>query len=197
MLKTFNITRKMANMAIGKKKIIIVSVVIVILAVLIAVTTAIMTGLNKPQNVLKALRESVDLEIKGFVYTEVGEANMKWEVTAETATYDRKQNLAILDQVQIKLTTADGKVFEMSADKGQMDTEKKDIEIKGNVVIHSDAGDRFTTDYIYYSDLQKKFYTDAPVTVENERMKITGKGMALLMDKGELNIPSTVKAIVN
>ena len=184
-------------MTLGRKKIIIGSIVITLMAVLIVVAIVIMAGLNKPQNMLKALQESVDLEIKGFVYTEVGKANMKWEVRAETAFYDRKQNLAVLDQVQMKLTTADGKIFEMSADHGQMHTEKKDIEIKGNVVILSDAGDRFSTEHIYYSDVQKKFYTDAPVTIENGRMKITGKGMALLMNKGELNISSNVKATIN
>jgi len=110
---------------------------------------------------LKALPD-VDLKIKGFVYTEVGEANVKWEVTAETATYSKKQNLAVFDRVQIKLTTSDSKVFVMSADKGQMFTDKnnieiKKIEIKGNVVIISDAGDRFSTDHLSYNDAEKSF----------------------------------------
>ena len=181
----------------NKKKIIISSIAVIFLLVLIAFIVMVKVSINKPQNILKTLQDGVDLEIKGFVYTEVGEANTKWEVKAETATYDKKQNLAILDKVQIRLTTADGKVFEMIADKGQIQTEKKDIEIKGNVVINSDSGDRFSTDYIHYSDAQKKFYTDAPVTMENQRMKITGKGMALFMNKGELNIPSSVKATIN
>jgi LPS export ABC transporter protein LptC len=146
---------------------------------------------------LKALQNSVDLQIKGFVYTEVGEANAKWEVKAETATYNKKQNLAVFDKVQIKLTTSDGKVFVMVADKGRMLIKEKNIEIKGNVVINSENGDKFSTDYLNYNDTEKKFYTDAPVTMENKRMKITGRGLALFMNKGELNIPSMVKAKIN
>jgi hypothetical protein len=33
--------------------------------------------------------------------------------------------------------------------------------------------------------------------MENKRMKITGQGLSLFMNKGELNIPSMVKAKIN
>jgi LPS export ABC transporter protein LptC len=164
-------------------------------AVITAVVTVKFNG-KKPGNLLKALPD-VDLQIKGFTYTEVGEANAKWEVKAETATYNKKQNLAVFDRVQIKLTTSDSKVFVMSADKGQMLTDKKNIEIKGNVVIISDTGDKFSTDHLNYNNAEKKFYTDAPVTMENKRMKITGVGLTLFMNTGELNLSSMVKAKIN
>ena len=188
-------------MKLSKKTIIISSIVVVLIAILITAVAIIKIKVNKPGNLLKALPD-VDLKIKGFVYTEVGEANVKWEVTAETATYSKKQNLAVFDRVQIKLTTSDSKVFVMSADKGQMFTDKnnieiKKIEIKGNVVIISDAGDRFSTDHLSYNDAEKKFYTDAPVTMENKRMKITGVGLTLFMNNGELNLSSLVKAKIN
>ena len=184
-------------MKLGRKKVIISSIAVVSLVILIAVVAIIRTNVNKPKNLLKVLQNSVDLQIKGFVYTEVGEANAKWEVKAQTATYNKKQELAVLEMVQIKLTTSDGKVFLMSADKGQMLTKEKNIEIKGNVVITSADGDRFSTDHLNYSDAEKKFYTDAPVTMENARMKITGKGLTLFMNDGRLNIPSMVKAKIN
>jgi len=66
--------------------------------------------------------------------------------------------------------------------------------MKGNVIINSENGDKFFTDYLNYNDAEKKFYTDAPVTMKNDRMKITGRGLALFMNKGELHIPSMVKA---
>ncbi len=183
-------------MKLNKKTIIISSIVVVLIAILITAVAIIKINVNKPRNLLKALPD-VDLKIKGFVYTEVGEANVKWEVKAETATYNKKQNLAVFDRVQIKLTTSDGKVFIMKGDKGLMFTDTKNIEIKDNVVIISDAGDRFSTDHLSYSDAEKKFYTDAPVTMENKRMKITGVGLTLLMNTGELNLSSLVKAKIN
>ncbi len=163
---------------------------------MITAISIIKIKINKPVNLLKALPD-VDLKIKGFNYTDVGEANAKWEVKADTATYDKKQNLAVFDRVQIKLTTSDGKVFEMSADKGRMFTDKKNIEIENNVVIISDTGAKFSTDHLSYNDAEKKFYTDAPVTMGNKSMKITGRGLTIFINKGELSIPSMVKATIN
>lgn len=184
-------------MKLSKKKIILLSVSVVVLAAAIVLTVVIRAINEKPKNILKILPDHVDLQIKDFIYTEVGEANAKWEVKAHTAQYLKKQNLALFDQVQIKLTTAGKKVYVMTGNKGQMLTDKKDIEIKGDVVIVSESGDRFTTDYLKYSDAEKKFYTDAPVVMENQRMKITGKGLSLFMNTGELNLLSSVKAKIN
>lgn len=183
-------------MKINKKKTIILSGLVFVLAVVV-ITVVIKNISDKPKNILKILPDHVDLQIKDFIYTEVGAANSKWEVKAQTAQYNKKQNLALFDQVQIKLTTAEKKVYVMTGDKGQMLTDKKDIEIKGNVIIVSDSGDHFTTDYLKYSDAEKKFYTDAPVIMENKRMKIKGIGLTLFINTGELNLSSSVKAKIN
>jgi LPS export ABC transporter protein LptC len=176
------------------KRTIIISSILVVVAVAVGSAVVIKNIGIKPENILKKLPDNVDLQIKDFVYTEVGEANSKWEVKAKTAQYVKKQNLALFDQVQIKLTTAQNKVYMMTGDTGRMLTDKKDIEIKGHVVIVSDSGDRFTTDHLNYSDAEKKFYTSAPVTVENRQMKIQGVGLTIFMNTGELNLSSSVKA---
>lgn len=184
-------------MNLSRKTIIITSIGIIAIAALISVFVVNKSKVNKTEAIVKQLQNSVDLKIKGFVYTEVGAAGSKWEVKAETATYEKDQKIAELDKVNVKLVTSDGHVYEMSADKGQAMTQEKNIEIKGNVVVKSDNGDRFFTEYIKYSDAEKKFYTDAPVRMENKRMKITGNGLVIFMNKGELSIPSAVKAIIN
>ncbi|HUN55494.1 MAG TPA: LPS export ABC transporter periplasmic protein LptC [Smithella sp.] len=184
-------------MKLRKKTIIISLISIVFLVILIAVAAVIKNDASKPKNLLKALEEGVDLKFKGFNFTEVNEANAKWEVKADTATYDKKQDLAVLENVHIRLTTSDGKVFLMSADKGQILTKEKNIEIKGNVVITSDNNDRFSTDHLSYNNAEKKFYTDAPVVMQNKRMKLTGTGLTLYINDGKLSIPSMVKAKIN
>jgi len=184
-------------MKLQKKTIFISSISVIVLIIVVAIVVVLNKISEKPKNVLKILPDHIDLQIKDFIYTEVGEANSKWEVKAQTAQYNKKQNLALFDKVQIKLTTAENKVYVMTGDQGQMLTDKKDIEIKGNVVIVSDAGDRVTTDILKYSDSEKKFYTDAPVTMENKRMTIKGTGLTLFRNTGELNLSSSVKARIN
>ena len=184
-------------MKLNKRTVIIWSVIAVVAVTMVIGSIVIIKNIGiKSENILKKLPDNVDLQIKDFVYTEVGEANSKWEIKAKSAQYVKKQNLALFDQVQIKLTTTQNKVYIMTGDKGQMLTDKKDIEIKGHVVIVSDSGDRFTTDHLNYSDAEKKFYTDASVLMENKKMKIQGVGLTILMNSGELNLSSSVKAII-
>lgn len=122
------------------KKTRIISIIIIACVVIGAVALVIINNAyEKPRNIVRILPERIDLQIKDFVYTEVGEANSKWEVKAESAQYIKKENLALFDQVKMKLTTSEGKVFIMTGDKGQMHTDKKDVQIKGNVVIISDT----------------------------------------------------------
>ncbi|HPV51072.1 MAG TPA: hypothetical protein PLN37_03285, partial [Smithella sp.] len=56
-----------------KKTIVFFSVVTVFLAVFLAAFLIFRDSINKPKTLLKALQDNVDLQIKGFVYTEVGE----------------------------------------------------------------------------------------------------------------------------
>jgi LPS export ABC transporter protein LptC len=180
------------------KKTRIISIILIIFVVITVVVLVIINNIyDKPKNIIKILPDYVDLQIKDFIYTEVGEANSKWEVKAESAKYIKKENLALFDRVKIKLTTSEGKIFIMTGDKGQMLTDKKDIQIKGNVIIVSDTGDRFSTDYLNFNDAEKKFYTDAPVTMEQKRMKIKGTGLTLYIKTGELKLSSLVKAKIN
>lgn len=181
-------------MKLNRKTILISLIVIACVVVVIIVAVIFKIKDTRTKDLLKALPEQIDVQIKGFVYTEVGEGDSQWEMKADTATYYKKQNLALFDRVQIKLKMSDGKSFIMTADKGQMNTEAKDVEIRGNVVITSDAGDKFYTDYLNYSDEERKFFTNAPVTMENKRMKIKGVGLTLFIKKGQLNLSSMVKA---
>jgi LPS export ABC transporter protein LptC len=184
------------HLKLSSKKIVVLSLVIFAFLVSGSVVLLYRSGWNKTESGLKIIPGNIDLEIKEFVYTEIGEHKTKWEVKAHSATYDKKRNLAWMDKVKIKLTMADGKVFEMSADKGQMDTKKKDVQISGSVVILSNSGDKFMTDDICYSDQEKKFFTDSPIIMENNGMRITGRGMVLYMNKGQLKIPSEVRATI-
>ena len=177
-------------------KITAVAIIIAIVAAG-AIFTIIKYHGGKKANIIKILPDEADVRIQDFIFTEVGQKNTKWEVRAKTAQYQKKINLAVFEHVQITLTTKEGKVFVMTGDEGRMQTETKDVELKGHVVGTSDTGDRFLTDYLFYNDTQKKVYTDAPVTMDGKKMKIQGVGLSIYIDKGELLLASHVKAKIN
>jgi LPS export ABC transporter protein LptC len=177
------------------KKAKIITLAVLIIALIAAAVFFVMREIGeKKASVIKISPDQPDVTIQDFIYSEVGKDNIQWEIRAKTAIYKKKQNLALFDQVQVKLTTDKGKIFNMTGDKGEMLTDKKDVEIKGHVVISSDTGETFLTDHVHYSDAQRVIHTEAPIVMESKRIKIQGVGLTILMDKGELTLASGVKA---
>lgn len=178
----------------SKKTKIVLGLIIAAVALTSVVTLVAKKHLKSTETILKIMPDDADFRMKDFIFTEVSQQQLQIEVRAEVAEYNKKQNLAIFDQVHIKLTTKEGKVFIMTGDKGEMDTKTKAMKMEGNVVVLSDANDRFMTDYLQYEDSDKKIFTDAPVTIENERMKIQGVGLQVHINRGELTLSSSVRA---
>ena len=178
----------------GRKTVIAGMVLVLILAVAYFLSKQV--GKKPGKELLKIMSDKVDLNVKDVHYTDVSESGSKWEVRADTARYIRSANLALFDNVKVKLFMTNGKEFVLRADTGEMKTDTKDMTVSGNVVIVSNNGDRFTTAYLMYSDTSKRFQTDAPVEMENRRTKVTGVGMWLSLKEENAAILSGVKAVI-
>ena len=131
--------------------------IVAILTVILSVTAILAIGLRRaPEKaLLKIMSDRVDLQVKNVHYTEVGNSGMKWEITADTARYQKKENLALFEKVKVRLMMKDGRVFVMNGDRGRLNTQSRDVEIEGNVGIVSENGDRISTDRLLYRDAGK------------------------------------------
>jgi LPS export ABC transporter protein LptC len=176
----------------GRKTVLIV----VILAAVLA-TAAIIT-FNIPKEpekaLLKVMSDRVDLQVRNVRFTDVGDSGMKWEIVADTARYQKTDNLVFLEKLTIKLVTKDGRIFTMTGDQGKLNTESRDMEIDGNVNIVSDHGDRFRTDHLRYLNAAKLIETDDPVVMENKSIRVSGVGMTLSVEEKKVVLLSRVRA---
>jgi LPS export ABC transporter protein LptC len=182
-------------MKINRKKFVIAGILLVSIA---AVSYFLKMQVDKipGKALLKIMSDEVDLQVKNVHYTDVSDKGSKWEVSADTVRYIRNGNRALFDKVTIKLILLNGKEYVLHADKGDMKTDTNDMTVSGNVVVVSNNGDRFTTDYLEYSDSLRQFQTDAPVEMGNQRTKIKGVGMKLSLNDESASILSGVKAVI-
>lgn len=169
---------------------------LLLVAVLVVMLVRFVTGERKVPSgsSLKVLSDKVDVEIKDVLYTEIGDGDLKWEIKADAVRYVKKDNLAVFDNVTVRLITAEGRTFVMTGDKGEFKTDKKDIKVEGHVRVVTDQGDTFTTDHLSYANSEKKIYTDAPVTLEDYRIQISGHGMDLSVKNQNLSLLAKVRA---
>ena len=170
--------------------------IVAILTVILSVTAILAIGLRRaPEKaLLKIMSDRVDLQVKNVRYTDVGDSGMTWEITADTARYRKKENLALFEKVKVRLVMKDGRVFVMIGDRGQLNTQSRDMEIEGNVGIVSENGERFATDRLLYLDAGKRIETDRPVVMENRSVRISGVGMILTLDDKKVTLLSQVRA---
>jgi LPS export ABC transporter protein LptC len=170
--------------------------IVAILTVILSVTAILAIGLRRaPEKaLLKIMSDGVDLQVKNVRYTEVGDSGMTWEITADTARYQKKENLALFEKVKVRLVMKDGRVVVMNGDRGRLNTQSRDMEIEGNVDIVSENGDRISTDRLLYRNAERRIETDRPVVMENGSVRISGVGMILTMDEKKVTLLSQVRA---
>ena len=163
-------------------------------ALCVAVIVGIGLRRDAGKSLLKVMSDRIDLQVRNVHYTEVGDSGMKWEIKADAARYQKKENLALFDNLAVKLILKDGQTFVMTGDRGRLNTESRDMELEGNVGIVSENGDRFTTDRLRYRNADRVVETDRPVAMENGSVRVSGVGMVVSLDGRTVTILSQVKA---
>jgi LPS export ABC transporter protein LptC len=176
----------------GRKTVLIV----VILAAVLSAAAVVIVSIPKEagKEPLKIISDHVDLQVRNIRFTEVGDANMTLEITAEVARYQKKEKLAFFDKPTVKLLLKDGRTFIMTGDRGRFNTDSKDMEIEGHVGIVSENGDRFATDRLRYSNAGKSIETEGSVVMENKRIRVSGVGMTLSLEEKKVALLSQVRA---
>jgi LPS export ABC transporter protein LptC len=147
--------------------------------------------------ILTVFSDKADIEIKNFHFTEVGDPELIWEIDAKGARYMRDENIALFDDVRVRLTLSDGRSYLMTGREGTLQTDTKDIDISGDVSIVSDEGGQFGTDYLKYSYSERTIYTEEDITMKNSSLKARGKGMTLSLKDRRISLLSNVDVIID
>jgi LPS export ABC transporter protein LptC len=174
-------------------------VIIVVIAVVIssALLSLLLMKEKETEGVIKLIADKADLYVRDFHLTEVGDPDNTWDIRAESARYARNDKVVILDGVAVAMTMSDGRVYRMKGDEGTFHTDSKDMMITGNVEIVSENGDRMTTDFIRYSDREKKASTTDMVTLKNDYLTLRGVGLTVLLKKKQVTLLSKVDAVID
>lgn len=79
----------------------------------------------------------------------------------------------------------------IKADTAYYYEKKKLWELKGNVQIHSQRGDKFSTQQLYWDENKKRIYSEKFIQIEQEDKMITGYGFESNQELTEYEIKNT------
>lgn len=147
---------------------------------------------------LKVLSEKVDLQIRDFHYTEVGSPDLTWEINADTATYMKKDEVTLFENVKVRLVFSNGDVYVITGKKGILHTGTKDMDIEGDVRARSNDGAQFETDTLHYVDNAGNgtVRTEDPVKMTRPGIDVRGTGMRLFLREKKVVLLSKVTALI-
>jgi LPS export ABC transporter protein LptC len=172
--------------------------VVVIAAVVVAAVSSkkkqIVTKTDMPQT---AGKNAPNIELKNVAYSTTNIDNFKeWDLNAESAQYLQGEKRVLLDNLAVNVYRPDGKIYRIRGQKGEFNTESRDIKIRG--AVHGVMPDNTTiqTESIDYDHEKRLITTQDKVFIQRgTKFALEGKGVIVDLAKEKMTILSNVKAL--
>ncbi|HIJ87250.1 MAG TPA: LPS export ABC transporter periplasmic protein LptC [Desulfuromonadales bacterium] len=153
---------------------------------------------SKPvPSIVQQLPQNIDIALNKARFSEIQESLLVWELVAERAEYDKTGDMAYLKDIRMEFqkTPSQGAIT-VTADSGEYFFAKKDILLKGNVLVVTDKDARFDTEQIAYIGALDQFTTKAPVLFRQQRIQLSATGMDFGVKSQKANFKSLVVASI-
>jgi LPS export ABC transporter protein LptC len=116
------------------------------------------------------------IRMEKFALRDTERYQTRWEILADAAQVDPRVNATTLEGVHLTLFSAKHGTVEVTARRGVIQNESKDMQVCGDVRLV--MGDEFalTTECLQWNASEQALATDTPVTVEMGSLRVEGQG---------------------
>jgi lipopolysaccharide export system protein LptC len=140
--------------------------------------------------------QQAEYQIREVHINETLEGNLRWTLNADQAeVYDQK-GITVLRKVVVQVFSRDGD-WTVTSDEGTLDNSRRDVSLKGNVVIRSSDGLEMRTPTLGWNNEQRALATDDNVQISREGTTITGKGLVVQMKEETAEVRRNVRVVIN
>lgn len=145
---------------------------------------------------VSVLGTDADLRIDKAHMVQNNKGRKDWEMWADTALVYRKKDETHLQNLRIHLYARDGKPTYVTAQRGVLGNQTRDITVTGNVVIRTSDGVTLQTEALYYSPKEHRVVSESPIIMEGETFRLTGVGLNGDTQEGRYVLRENVRAII-
>ena len=140
--------------------------------------------------------QQAEYQIKEVHINETLEGNLRWTLNADQAeVYDQK-GITVMRKVVVQVFSRDGD-WTVTSDEGTLDNNRRDVSLKGNVIIRSSDGLEMRTPTLGWNNEQRALATDDDVQISREGTTITGKGLSVQMKEETAEVRRNVRVVIN
>ena len=138
-----------------------------------------------------------DLEIiKNLSITETNGEYLTWELLADSAIINKKENLIRLTKLILFYHLSSGENIELTGDKGIADLSHKQISIYGNITAKSEHGIDLKTEALTWDAMGKTLTTKNPFEIMQSDIIFSGTGLHADLALKKINFLKGVKTVI-
>jgi LPS export ABC transporter protein LptC len=139
--------------------------------------------------------QQAEYQIKEIHINETLEGNLRWTLNADQAeVYDQK-GVTLMRKVTVQVFSKDGD-WTVTSDEGTLDNNRRDVALKGNVIIRSSDGLEMRCSTLAWDNEKRALSTQDPVTINRQGTTITGKGLTVQMQEETAAIQEKVRVVI-
>jgi LPS export ABC transporter protein LptC len=136
-----------------------------------------------------------DYRITEIHIDETLEGNLRWSLDADRADVYDQRGRTHLRRVTVRVYSQDA-VWTVTGDQGILDHDRRDVSVRGNVVVTSDDGLTLRTAALYWRNEDRVLSTDGPVEITRAGTTITGRGLDVRMREQEATLAHDVRVVI-
>ncbi len=147
---------------------------------------------RRPLATVEAIDAAADMNLGKIHQTATRDGIREWDLTAGSAKYRDDRKEVVLEAVAVTFFLEDGQEVALSADRGALQTQSKNIAVDGNVVV-TNRGYRMQTEALTYRHEDRIVRADSPVAISGGSLHLTGDSLLIDLAAQEAELRGGVK----
>ena len=169
-----------------KLKLFLLAFIVIALTAVIAVFINYRRILENPEKLISSFPVDSNLSIGKIHQTSTKNGVKEFTLDAASAYYTASKKKVVLNDLSVTFFLKNKQEVYLTANKGIIKTESKDIEITGNVIVINESSKLFT-EKIQYNHSRRLLLSKVPVKIVGNSFQLTADRMSL-----DLNTNNTV-----
>lgn len=163
-----------------------------------ALTTAVMLITHRSKEATPPMpgeEPTATLSLDKVRHTSTRQGVDEWSVEADTVHLFNTENRAVFNRLTARYFEKSGAVTVMTANKGTLDTQTKDLEVTGHVVVKRGEV-TITSDAFSYSKAYQVITSKTPVTITDGRSTVSGDALFLAFNDDLIKLDGDVTGTI-
>lgn len=175
------------------KRFLLVTIVVTVGGVV--VMFGIFRWLGKAPQVGELIKTETEMSLHKVRQTAVTNGIKEWTLDAESVDLMGTQKRMLLTKPSVDFYMQDGSTLHMTADKGVLATDAKDISVSGQVSVQH-KGYHLQTDRLEYQHASRRLFTDSKVTINGSQLDLIADSLAVDIKAQTIVFEGNVKGTI-